>query len=336
MQVNLKPVNQITDPDVNHNEDCVAACMASCVTALTGKNVSLDTLKDAAYGTQYKGFQDAMQYARVLATYGIQITEVSGYVSTVVSGALNRGHPVLLTIPSDWGDTPPTSPYSHVVAACGATATDLTAMNPWGGFFQAQPWGWWASRQRGNYYILSKGSAMLPTGWKDDGNFLTAPNQLQCHGAIREYILARDYWDADLQPIAHEHQTVAGWSQSFGLDLNWTQATNTVSEVPTVATASLAHLALPEETPVGEPEPVIVAQSSVPAPEPAPVVGEEVAVTQADQPEPASAEEPAPVQAVEVPEEVAVTQAEQPTAHTALQALQAELERVAALIQGKK
>lgn len=319
MQVNLSPVNQRVDPDINHNEDCVPACLASCVTELTGQHVSLDTLKDAAYGVTYRGFQDAMQYAKVLAHYGIQITEVSGYLPTIVAGALNRHYPVLLTIPSDWGDTPPTSPYSHVVAACGATATDLECMNPWGGFFQTQPWGWWVSRQRGNLYILSKGSPMLPSGWKDDGSFLTAPNQQQVHGALREFILARDYWDAQLMPTGPEEKTAAGWSQSFGVVLNYTTATNTVHETAALATTSLAHLELPPEEPVTEPEPVIVAQSSV-EPEP-------------EQPEPTP--EPVATDAPEA-EEVGVTQVdEQPTANTRIAALQAEIERVAALIRGK-
>jgi hypothetical protein len=54
---------------------------------------------------------------------------------------------VLLSIPSAWNDEPPTSRYAHMVAGCDTDRTSLlTAMNPWGGFYQRQSLAWWRER----------------------------------------------------------------------------------------------------------------------------------------------------------------------------------------------
>lgn len=314
MQVNLPLVNQITDPDVNHNEDCVAACVASCATALLGRTITLDWLKDIAYGSSYKGFQDAMQYQSVLNSIGLKVVQVSGYLPTVVVDALNHGQPVLLTIPSDWGDNPPTSPYSHVVAAGGASGGDITSMNPWGGFYQIQPYGWWVSRQRGNLYIIEKDASHMPipSGWKDDGKTLTAPNGHTVVLGFREHIITADAWASALQPTEEEHGTGAGSLQNFSLNLTWDKATGAIQEQPAVpaSPASLAAMQLPPEEPV---QPVVTQVI-----EPAPVVAE---VT----PEPATP----------VADEVAPEEPEEPTTNTALSLIQKELERLAAKLAGK-
>jgi N-acetyl-anhydromuramyl-L-alanine amidase AmpD len=47
------------------------------------------------------------------------------------------------------------------------------------------------------------GGNMIPTGWKDDGTTLTAPNGVKAVAGFREYVLA-DNWDKDNWPLQAE------------------------------------------------------------------------------------------------------------------------------------
>lgn len=139
------------------NMDCVAVSLAAMLHALVpdftvgGQSPSGDYLHDLVYGEGYVGMQDPAHYVHVLATHGVTMTRVTGHAADLVeraAAAIEGGHPVLLSIPSDWNDEPPHSQYAHMVAGCdvSADAQHLTAMNPWGGFYQTHTLAWWTER----------------------------------------------------------------------------------------------------------------------------------------------------------------------------------------------
>lgn len=164
----VPPVNQLQDPtgdgqpDNNARENCTAAVVQWAIRQLTGKQISADVLKDEAYGPGYVGPTAFQQYAPVAGKLGLIITSHTGLAgnnAAILAGikaALQAGHPVGVAIPSDWGNNPPTSPYTHSVALVQGTGGYLIAMNPWGGFWQKQPESWWQERFRlGEYHELS-------------------------------------------------------------------------------------------------------------------------------------------------------------------------------------
>lgn len=134
------------------NQDCVPASLAGIVRALApGARVTGDGLHDAAYGDGYVGMQDPARYVSILeGMYHLRMVDVTGTAPQLVARAvaeIGAGHPVLINIPSDWGDEPPTSPYAHTVAGCDVPSGEtLTAMNPWTVTYQTQTLAWWTER----------------------------------------------------------------------------------------------------------------------------------------------------------------------------------------------
>jgi hypothetical protein len=231
------------------NMDCVPSALASMA---RGLNVSLsgvitgDGLHDEVYGQGYVGMQDPARFVAVLAQarYGGDlrlIGPVTGSAQALYGRACSEiaaGRPVLLSIPSDWNASPPSSKYAHMVAGCGVNGNgaQLTAMNPWTAAYQTESAAWWVERLNCCAYkaiwIMERagvnggnGAMGVPNGWHDDGKTLTAPNGVQTSGWIRQHVLdAAPQWPAELQPVAglygRSSEAGGGWQQEFAASVS--------------------------------------------------------------------------------------------------------------------
>ncbi|MGZ3676050.1 MAG: C39 family peptidase [Ktedonobacterales bacterium] len=217
-------------PDENANWNCVPASLAAGLTYLTGKQFDGDQLKDAVYGQGYRGAQAARTYVAYCARQGVTLAPFdSGDAAALVARIhteLQRGHPVVLTMPSQWG-IPPADPLhpsgsTHVGIACGYGPGMLRVMNPWGGFWHDGTDAYWRARLcYGEIWILSKtqgatSNMAVPAGWKDDGATITAPNGHVVRLGFAKYIRAHPWADDD-QPLEDE-QAVA---QILHEDARW-------------------------------------------------------------------------------------------------------------------
>ena len=241
-------------PPEDGNMDCVPTSLAAMCQALTGRFTSGDDLHDRVYGQGYVGMQDPTRFVGLLDTLGVGMARITGDPAALVARAASEiaaGHPVLLSIPSDWGDEPPHSQYAHMVAGCDIPdQSSLTAMNPWGGFYQTQSRAWWAERlahcSYSGIWVLAKKETPvttngIPSGWHDDGATLTAPNGHRVVRGFRMYVLA-NAWDPANVPLEEERwidplswadpkAAGAGSRQVFaGVALRWTQATDVQRE----------------------------------------------------------------------------------------------------------
>lgn len=240
-------------PPEDGNMDCVPTSLAAMVEVLTGRFTSGDDLHDRVYGQGYAGMQDPARFAGLLDSLGVGMARVTGDPASLVARAASEiaaGHPVLLSIPSDWGDEPPHSQYAHMVAGCDTPdQSSLTATNPWGGFYQSQSRAWWAERlahcSYSGIWVLARKEIPvttngIPNGWHDDGATLTAPNGHRVVRGFRLYVLA-NAWDPANVPLEEERwidplswadpKAGAGSRQVFtSCALRWTQATNVVRE----------------------------------------------------------------------------------------------------------
>lgn len=165
MKINAPLVNQRNQtgndgqPPESGDTDCVPASLTSMARGLApdrmrvgGAPMTADYAKDQVYGQGWKGLQDPARYVAFFARYGLRLTSHSGAAKDryyFAAQQIMAGRPVLLSIPSDWNDNPPTSRFAHMIAGCDATdrlGTHLTCMNPWGGFYQTQARDWWVER----------------------------------------------------------------------------------------------------------------------------------------------------------------------------------------------
>lgn len=163
MLVPVPLVNQLTtatndgQPSENARADCVAAsCDAAAQAYGVARNTTPDWWKDSAYGQGYTGGTDPDHYAHAFASFGLAVQEwrnTDGWALVrQITSHLQAGHPVLGAIPSMWGldytgqDMVSFGASTHEITFCDDDGTTLTAMNPWGGFYHAQPHAWWAER----------------------------------------------------------------------------------------------------------------------------------------------------------------------------------------------
>lgn len=201
-------------PDENANDNCVAASIAEALHILTGQTFDGDELKDAVYGAGYVGFQSAARYVQYCQDHGVTLTAhndtQAGLVATI-HAEVSAGHPVVLTMPSQWG-TPYPDPVhpsgsTHVGVAVGFGPGEIRVMNPWHAFWQDQPDSWWEPRLcEGQVWIMQKASSSMsgvPSGWTDDGTTLKAPNGVAIVHGFRDFVLA-NAWDASDVPLAAE------------------------------------------------------------------------------------------------------------------------------------
>lgn len=217
-------IDQLNEPtsdglvDENASDNCVAASLSEGLHILTGKTFNGDELKDAVYGQGFVGFQAASAYVAYCATQGVTLAPhndtQAGLVATI-HAQVSAGHPVIVTMPSQWGTAPadPLHPSgaTHVGIAVGvggsAGSGEIRVMNPWHGFFQDQSDAWWAARLcEGQVWVMQKAGANMatvPAGWTDDGTTLTAPNGYTVGSGFRTYVMTHA-WDAADVPVTGE------------------------------------------------------------------------------------------------------------------------------------
>ncbi len=204
-------------PDENARWNCVPAALAAGLTYLTGKSFDGDALKDATYGQGYQGAQAARAYTGYCARHSITLqpfdSHDQGALIARIHTELLEEHPVLITMPSQWG-IPAVDPLrpagsTHVGIACGYGPGMLRVMNPWGGFWHDGTDDYWRARLcYGEIWILSKTegatpSMAVPTGWKDVNGIITAPNGHTVTQGMADYMRAHP-WNTEDQPIAEK------------------------------------------------------------------------------------------------------------------------------------
>ena len=151
-------VNQLNEPttdghpDENAPRNCVAASLSAALTYLLHKPFYGDQVKDAVYGQGYTGMQAPEHYVAYCKEQGVRLAPFDspgGLLVTFIHTQIPSGHPVLATIPSQWGiPVAQQKPgyTTHVVCMAGFAAGWLRAMNPWGGFWQDGNDAYWAAR----------------------------------------------------------------------------------------------------------------------------------------------------------------------------------------------
>lgn len=240
-------------PDENANDNCVPTSVAEGLHILTDKVYDGDELKDAVYGQGWTGFQSAARYVAYCSERGVTLAPhndtQAGLVATI-HAQVDAGHPVIVTMPSQWGTAPadPVHPSgsTHVGLAVGTGPGELRVMNPWHGFYQDQSDAWWQARLcEGQVWPMQKssGGATAMSGvpavaWSDTGSVLTAPNGKTCGHGIRAHIMGES-WPAELWPVTAEEWDAVGVHQDFrnggdadaaGRRLTWHDADNSITE----------------------------------------------------------------------------------------------------------
>ena len=208
--------NQLHSPtydgqaDENRLFNCVPTCLAAGLEYLTGRVFEPDELKDAIYGQGYQGGTSARAFVTYAARQGVRLYSLNGSGSSLVQVAreqLSQGHPVLITEPDPYGD--PTK-YLHVVILYKDMPGMLVVMDPFGATAKAASDQTWADRIQatgGQIWIMERipGAPInVPSGWRDDGTTLTAPNGHRVVKGFRSYILSHT-WPPANYPLEEEH-----------------------------------------------------------------------------------------------------------------------------------
>ena len=159
-----RTLDQLTEPtldgqpDNNTRDNCVPASIAEGLNILRDPSSNTptfvgDELKDAVYGAGYTGFQAAADYVTYCGDHGVWLAvERSSQMGLIalIHEQVSAGHPVVVTMPSQWGTAPidPVHPsgYTHVGLAVGVGPDAIRVMNPWHGFMQDATNDWWAAR----------------------------------------------------------------------------------------------------------------------------------------------------------------------------------------------
>ena len=215
----LSEPTQDTYPDENARNNCVVASLSMALDYLTGGNYDGDELKDAVYGQGYIGPMSAAKYEAYCAARGVTLAPHDGSQSDLIAtihAEVDAGHPVVLTMPSQWGTAPadPVHPSgsTHVGVAYGTGPGMIRVANPWGGFNQDESDAWWQARLcYGQVWPMRKASTNVsgvPSGWTDDGVTLKAPNGVPVVHGMRAFVLANS-WDASDVPLAPEDDSMA-------------------------------------------------------------------------------------------------------------------------------
>jgi hypothetical protein len=222
-------------PNENAAMDCCPTCIASGMQYLTGKQFTGEELTHSVYGKNYTGGTAAIEFVAYCSEFGVKLSAISSrdavYLVSQIHAQLALGHPIIGTIPSSY--QPPTNPLNPGMSHCIIFYKDapgaLTAMNPWEAFSQQGTDAWWAARLCfAQVWVLQKGSSMnIPSGWRDSGSVLTAPNNKNVVEGFRSWVLAHD-WRSDDLPLENEHGAAGGGTEQCFLyeRLRWTSTTS--------------------------------------------------------------------------------------------------------------
>lgn len=244
---NFPGKNQLTEPvsdgqpDGDRNYECVPTSIASGLQYLTGQPYDGDEIRDAVYGPNYVGGTAASAFVAYCAARGVDLTPFNGSQQALVNEIhqqLHAGHPVIITMPSQWGIAPPDPVHpvgwTHVGIMYGdgpGNPGELECMNPW--IWPQLHIGddaYWAARLCfGQVWIMSSKAGAIqmgvPQNWKDDGTTLSAPNGHHVTLGFRGFVIgAQPQWDATNVPLEearglaqteHHAQLGAGTRQVF-------------------------------------------------------------------------------------------------------------------------
>ena len=177
-----RTLDQLTEPtldgqpDNNTRDNCVPASIAEGLNILRDPSSNTptfvgDELKDAVYGAGYTGFQAAADYVTYCGDHGVWLAvERSSQMGLIalIHEQVSAGHPVVVTMPSQWGTAPidPVHPsgYTHVGLAVGVGPDAIRVMNPWHGFMQDATDDWWAARLcEGEVWIMQPAQPLVTT-----------------------------------------------------------------------------------------------------------------------------------------------------------------------------
>lgn len=213
---NFPIVNQLNSPtldgrpDENKEFNCVPSAITAGLRYLTGKVYEPDELKDAAYNEAYEGATAAISYVSYCAKQGVRLRPVNGsnaYLVGQIHAELAKGHPVVFTEPDVYVSA--SLGWSHVCVFFKDTATTLTAMDPFGGHLLEKSDADWTNALLFNQiWVMEKmenTTVGIPSGWKDDGKTLIAPNNIPVIMGFRQYVLASGNWHPDNWPLEREH-----------------------------------------------------------------------------------------------------------------------------------
>jgi hypothetical protein len=225
-------------PDENTRMNCVFTSNACYASAVTGKSYNGDQLKDMDnhYGQGYTGGASEANLVDTMAKLGIEVTRAAASTQQGLIDIIHRevllGHGVIVTMPSQWNSAltdPQYAPWNprtydgptHVGLMCGVGEDSTTheralrCMNPWDAI--ARGWhdgtdSYWAARLvKGEVWILvytGVKTMTVPTGWKDDGMTLVAPNGVPVVHGFRTWVLA-PAWEASNWPLKPEQKIAA-------------------------------------------------------------------------------------------------------------------------------
>ena len=197
-----------------------------------------------------------------MARLGIKVARVAHDTQQGLIDELHhhipQGHGCIITMPSQWNSAvEDAGKYwnprtyrgpTHVGLACGVGQDGaekmIRVMNPWGGFWHDGSDSYWSARLlEGEIWVgtLIEGRTnqmAVPSGWKDDGKTLVAPNGIPVVRGFRDYVLAHA-WATNNWPLAPEQVVTSGsiepGNASIGpgsrqdfrvTSLGWTEARN--------------------------------------------------------------------------------------------------------------
>ena len=181
-----RTLDQLSEPTLDHQpdedarENCVAASTAEGLNILVAGGAQKyvgDELHDVVYGQGYIGPQAAWRYVKYCSDAGVWLHAVGGSQAGLVATIhrqVSAGHPVLVTMPSDW-NTAPSNPIhpsgsTHVGLAVGIGPDAIRVMNPWHGFMQDASDTWWQARLcEGEVWVMERTNAAMTVA--------TAPGQ---------------------------------------------------------------------------------------------------------------------------------------------------------------
>ena len=247
----LNPATLDGLPNNDANDNCVGTSVAEGLHIETSKTYDGDEVKDAVYGANYVGTESAARYVSYCAAQGVSLTphnDTQVGLVAFIRAEVAAGHPVILTMPSDW-NTPEPDPVhpstsTHVGIAVGVGPGMIRVMNPWHGFYQDATDEWWQPRLcEGRVWAMQKVSVGTMSGVpavsaSDNGSVLTFPNGETCGHGIRAHIEA-EAWPAELWPVTGEVGDPVGVHQDFrnggdanaaGRRLTWHSADNSITE----------------------------------------------------------------------------------------------------------
>lgn len=253
-------LNQLKE-ESNPTYDCVFESNAAMATAYLHKPFTGTQIKamDSDYGPNYTGGASEAKLVDTMAKLGIKVARLAHDTQQGLIDELHhhipQGHGCIITMPSQWnsaitsagkGWNPRTyRGPTHVGLACGVGPGYIRVMNPWGGFWHDGSDSYWAARLlEGEIwvgeYVGGATTMSVPSGWKDDGKTLVAPNGVPVVRGFRDYVLAwSGGWETNNWPLKPEQSIASGsiepGNASIGpgsrqdfryRSLGWTQSRN--------------------------------------------------------------------------------------------------------------